>query len=150
MAKIKLKSYIKSVHGRIGNVIYYNVNGNQYARIYSIPRNPRTIKQQKNRSTFAESVKLWQKLSPEIKSFYNRLAIDKPMSGYNLFISLTMKGITAESSIQAEIKSVNNSYIPALYQIANNSVTPSILSLSDTVYIHKGGFIPQKPPGIAA
>jgi len=42
MAKVKFKAPIKSIHGRIGNVIFYNVNGYNYARSWSIPENPRT------------------------------------------------------------------------------------------------------------
>ncbi|HQO39782.1 MAG TPA: hypothetical protein PK986_04870, partial [Spirochaetota bacterium] len=52
MAKVILKSYLKSIHGRVGNLIYYNVHGNQYIRSYSVPYNPRTFKQQKNRRAF--------------------------------------------------------------------------------------------------
>ena len=96
MAKITLASYIKSIHGRIGNIIYYNVKGNQYARCWSMPRNPRTAEQQENRKTFANAVKLWQSMTPGEKDAYNIMAQGKPFSGYNLFISLYMKGLNPD------------------------------------------------------
>ncbi len=126
MAKIKLASFVQSLHGRIGNIIYYNVNGYQYARSYTIPANPRTEGQQKNRARFAHAVKLWQQLSIEKKSIYNILVKDKPFSGYNLFISMTLKGITLETVTPVESIHIAVKVIPAIYQRANTSVSTGL------------------------
>ncbi|NLV66263.1 MAG: hypothetical protein GXY14_01175 [Spirochaetes bacterium] len=96
MAKVILKSYLKSIHGRVGNLIYYNVHGNQYIRSYSVPYNPRTFKQQKNRRAFRDAVMEWQSLAPHTKDTYRTMARGKPISGYNLFISLYMKGLNPD------------------------------------------------------
>lgn len=94
MAKIKLASYIKSIHGRIGNLIYYCAYGIQYVRGYTKPRNPRTEAQQANRAALAQAVEQWHSASPSERSYYNRMAQGRRYSGYNLFISMRMKGIT--------------------------------------------------------
>ncbi|HPJ34886.1 MAG TPA: hypothetical protein PK358_08645 [Spirochaetota bacterium] len=113
MAKITLNPRILSMHGRIGNIIFYNVCGFQYARSLTIPLNPRTEAQQKNRASFAEAVKLWQQLSEKEKTRYNKKAARKPMSGYNLFISMTMKGLTALTVKSGEVRvfSILSSYL---------------------------------------
>jgi hypothetical protein len=129
MAKVALASILESVHGRIGNIIFYNVKGNQYARSYTIPYNPRTEKQQKNRIRFADAVKLWQHLSLEEKSAYNLQAADKPLSGYNLFISMTLNEITLETFTPAETIQSAVKVLPAIYQRANTSVSTGL-------YIH--------------
>jgi hypothetical protein len=95
MAKEKLSSYLKELRGRSGSYIHYNVKGRQYVRSYAVPSNPRTAVQQKNRTLFAHAVKAWQGLSPEQKNIYNRKAAGRPFTGYNLFISMAMKGISA-------------------------------------------------------
>ncbi|NLV67068.1 MAG: hypothetical protein GXY14_05260 [Spirochaetes bacterium] len=97
MAKVKLPSYIKSIHGKRGNIIYYNVRGIQYSRSWSMPENPRTPLQQQNRRNFSESVKLWQSLDPEEKKTYNDMAAPLGRKGYNLFISMQMDGPVAAS-----------------------------------------------------
>ncbi len=124
MAIIKLKPHIKSLHGRIGNVVYYHVNGYQYARSYAMPRNPRTEAQQRNRTTFAEAVRFWQQLSVPEKSWYNRRAAGMPLSGYNLFISMYLKGLN-NGRIPIQCRQINYLSIPAPCLIAANSVPAS-------------------------
>ncbi len=151
MGKVKFRSPVLSIHGRLGNVIFYNVNGHNYARTYSIPKNPRTEAQQKNRVNFAAAVKLWQGLTDAEKRKYNRMAMGKPLSGYNLFISIKMKNISPEvlkSSQRGEVKEccIYTPYIQAI-----NSV-----SVPEGLFLHKeyviiGSEPPcmllKKPPG---
>ncbi|HNX24775.1 MAG TPA: hypothetical protein PKG60_12065 [Spirochaetota bacterium] len=130
MAKPALKSYIKEIHGKWHGNIYYVVKGNQYSRSYAIPHNPKTEKQQKVRCTLAEAVKLWQELSPEEKSLFNRKAEGKVYSGYNLFISIQARGKAARiyndnlrilrrcSAVHAYIKFTNTVTVPPLSTIA--------------------------------
>ena len=91
MAKAFLNEHFKSIHGHIGGIVFYNINGIQYVRSHSIPYNPKTLSQQKNRGTFAAAVKQWQVLKPEERYVYKQMARYKPFSGYNLFISMKMK-----------------------------------------------------------
>jgi len=58
-----------------------------YERLrYYIPKNPRYIPQQANRQKMADAVAAWQALTSEQKALYNKNAIGKRFSGYNLFI----------------------------------------------------------------
>ena len=59
---------------------------------YYIPKNPRTDPQQTNRGKFAAAVAAWQSLTPEQKKAYNKKAVGKHMSGYNLYLSEFMYG----------------------------------------------------------
>ena len=65
-----------------------NVTGEvkYYREPYYIPKNPRTETQQANRQKLADGVLAWQSLTPEQKNQYNKNAIGKGMSGYNLFL----------------------------------------------------------------
>ena len=147
MAKIILNPQIKSIHGRIGNIIYYNVKGSQYARSYTIPRNPRTGPQQGNRASFAEAVIQWQKLAPGEKSYYDRLALGKPYSGYNLFISMRNRGITLSILKFINRKKQKSIFRPAAHHQAGTSVIASLLhdySLLYTVFDGQGAC---GPPG---
>jgi hypothetical protein len=129
MAKVVLASYIKSIHGRLGNVIFYNVKGNQYARAWSMPRNPRTAKQQKNRKTFAEAVKLWQSMSPGEKEAYNIMARGKPLSGYNLFISMYMKGYGIKIKFIIRAAETERAAVSAPSHLRVSSGTPPFIYL---------------------
>jgi len=53
---------------------------------YYTPTNPQTIPQQANRGIFADAVLAWQNLTATQKEVYNKRAVGKQMSGYNLFI----------------------------------------------------------------
>ena len=147
MAKIILHPSILSIHGRIGDIIFYNVCGFQYARSYTIPRNPRTEAQQKNRATFAEAVKLWQVLSKKEKSIYNRMAAEKPMNGYNLFISMTMKGVTSLSLLRGKGKGFST--VPSL--ILRITSVPVPLAPDFSLYNTSAGLrVLKKPPGFTS
>jgi hypothetical protein len=151
MAKVKFRSPIQSIHGRLGNVIFYTVYGNNYARSYSIPKNPRTEAQQKNRVNFAEAVKLWQGLSDAEKRKYNRMAAGKPLSGYNLFISMKMKKISPEILNVSHRGQVRECYIYTPYIQAVTSVSaPEGLFLNKECRFNGAGHIKtplKKPPG---
>jgi len=59
----------------------------QFHRIdYYITKNPRSIPQQANRQKYADGVLAWQNLTEPEKIAYNKSAIGKRMSGYNLFL----------------------------------------------------------------
>lgn len=91
MAVTVLNPMFMSGKGRLGKIVLYNRKGVQCARSHVIPRNPDTPAQRQNRKSFADAVKLWQELSPEEKYRYNRTALKKRISGYNLFISMYLK-----------------------------------------------------------
>lgn len=65
-----------------------NVTGTTkvYREPFYITKNPRTVPQQANRQKYADAILAWQGLTNEQKQVYNKRAIGKGMSGYNLFL----------------------------------------------------------------
>ncbi len=94
MAKVKLNPIFTRLSGRMGNIVFYQINGKLFARRYVVPCNPGTEKQRENRSLFTAAVKAWQSLPGEEKDRYNSIALRRKQSsnGYNLFISQYMTG----------------------------------------------------------
>ena len=58
---------------------------------YSYPYNPKTELQQTPRNFFAYAVANWQGMTDEQKLPYNDWVKNKPLSGYNRYISLYLK-----------------------------------------------------------
>lgn len=55
------------------------------------PTNPKTLVQMNWRYTYSWGIYLWQNLDLKTKKSYNKRALKKKMSGYNLFISEWLK-----------------------------------------------------------
>lgn len=53
---------------------------------FYVPTNPQTGPQQANRQKMTDAVAAWQALTDEQQAVYNKNAIGKEMSGYNLFL----------------------------------------------------------------
>lgn len=149
MAKITLPENIMSIHGHTGGMVFYfhSAYEIQYVRSYVIPRNPRTALQQKGRTAFGGAVRLWQQLQPGEKSFYNRMAYGKPLSGYNMFISMQKRGLTTEilklinkhlrySRFDFDSCMIRISSVPGLTIFTKNPVLPQ-----QSINLH------NKPPG---
>lgn len=66
-----------------------NITGKtkHYREPYYITKNPRYAPQQAWRQIFADAVLAWQGLTAPEKVIYNKRAIGKHMSGYNLYLS---------------------------------------------------------------
>jgi len=58
---------------------------------YFVPRDKKTAVQIELRDKFARAVATWKSFSPYDKNVWNALALKKPMSGYNMFLSFFMK-----------------------------------------------------------
>jgi len=86
MAKIELDVLFTELNGRCGDMVYYKVWGNVYARKYVIPHNPKTEAQQCHRSLFAEGMAQWKLLGEDEKQQYRRKARKLPMHAHNLFV----------------------------------------------------------------
>ncbi|MBN1533809.1 MAG: hypothetical protein JXA20_14155 [Spirochaetes bacterium] len=134
MARIALASYLKTLHGVLGDVVFYSRYGREYARPYVTPANPDTGAQRAIRGTFGDAVRAWQGLPREEKVRWNRQARWLPMSGYNLFISRYMKENIPAALESAALRgdhgahlhfSLNASVsVSAPFQPANGCCTP--------------------------
>jgi len=87
MATAIPSNLLKSIRGKVGNVVFYVNRGTQCVRTYVIPRNPDTESQRMIRRMFAEAVRSWQSMDSEQQYVYTRKARHTNMSGYNLYIS---------------------------------------------------------------
>lgn len=82
---------IKSLHGRIGNIVFYYRHGKQCVRTHVIPRNPDTEAQRAVRGLFRDAVLSWQAMPETGRYRFNKKARYLGMSGYNLYISEYIK-----------------------------------------------------------
>lgn len=87
MADVIINPVFKSIRKRIGNIVFYERGGKQFARIHVIPKNPDTAAQRKRRRTFSDSVSAWQSLTMEEKKQWRNRASLAGRRGYNVFIS---------------------------------------------------------------
>ncbi len=101
--KIKKKLTASSAYGNRGyGGFHYGAGANVYGiyRVrhrwgktvqekmeFYVPTNPQTGPQQANRQKMTDGVAAWKALTPEQQAVYNKNAIGKEMSGYNLFLS---------------------------------------------------------------
>ncbi len=147
MAKIIPAPGILSIHGRLGDAIFYNVKGNQYMRSYSIPFNPGTKLQQDGRTSFGKVSKLWKLLSAEEQSWYNLQAVGKPFTGFNLFVSMTLKGIKHEpiSADQSELTGIT--FVYDSYMLRDTSVLLRQEITHADERMQGSEIILKKPPG---
>lgn len=60
--------------------------GTNYLRRYSAPRGPPSDLQKEQRRRFAVATDAWKRLSAKEREAWNRRAVGRRMSGYNLFI----------------------------------------------------------------
>ena len=102
MAKVELASFLRTISGRMGNIVLYSSYGREYMRVYVRPKNPDTEKQKTVRKTFGDAVRSWQNISPIEQQQYNKKARRLCMSGYNLYISLFMKENLTRNSIKTD------------------------------------------------
>ena len=141
MARITHPSYIKFSGGRMGDLVFYNFNQKQYARLYTKPINPDTALQRIVRRTFADAVRSWQALSPEEQYKYNKKARRLPMTGYNLYISTYMKN-TLHSGNKKESSLFTSSESLSVYGMS--PLEPRYATVGAYIPVQYGTF----PPGL--
>lgn len=98
---------IDSISGKVGNRVYYLYGKQQCVRRYVIPRNPDTARQRMSKCNFAAAVSSWKNLSLEMKKEYDRDALPLRISGYNLYMSQFLKGISRTKMFQYHPKNRN-------------------------------------------
>lgn len=86
--------------GRLGNVIYYTVNGQLRARKKpGSVKNPRTPKQTAQRMRVKGIGALFRSLDIPLRCVWNRLAEGLPKSGYNVFMNRNIHSLNEEGQI---------------------------------------------------
>ncbi|HPS59145.1 MAG TPA: hypothetical protein PK514_13655 [Spirochaetota bacterium] len=92
MATTRLHPMFLNTKGKLKDFVFYERNGVACIRARVRPRNTDTSVRRKNRRKFADAVKQWQAFTAEEKAVYKKKAYGKRVSGYNLFLSMYMKG----------------------------------------------------------
>jgi len=111
--------------------VYYIAKGVQKRRVYVVPANPQTPRQQAKRAFFRNGMIYWGNL-PEIeKQEYIRKAkiIKAGWIGYNYFMRLWMRG----KIVMECIKSIQKGSVSAV--TGNNDITISEVDLSKSVVL---------------
>ena len=129
MAKAKLNPILTSMHGRIGNMVFYRRRNREYIRMHVIPRNPDTESQRIVRRTFADAVKSWQAMTKDERYKFNRKARNLCKSGYNVYISEYIKArISAMSKPDLKSGHSNELYSSGI-QRTITSVSPPFITV---------------------
>lgn len=97
-------SVFTGLSGKLGNYVFYMRNDRICARIYLVPANPRTARQQARRLKFAEAVRYWRGLDDTDRAAWNVRARKKRRTGYNLFIGEWMRRVEAVHSDEVRSK----------------------------------------------
>lgn len=72
--------------GKLGNKVYYYINGEKFSRAYFIPVQPGTPAQLAWWLVFRNGVTAWQSLTAVQKETWNKKAKRHHFSGFNLFM----------------------------------------------------------------
>jgi hypothetical protein len=89
--KVTLNPVFESMRGNLDGIVYYTCHGKVRARLYAVPRDPRTVSQRACRDAFAHAIRAWRELSSDEKNYWMALGRRKKISGYNAFISAYLK-----------------------------------------------------------
>jgi len=144
MAKIKLDVLFTEFNGHCGDMVYYKVWGNVYARKYVIPHNPKTEAQQCHRSLFAEGMAQWKLLSEDEKQQYRRKARRLPMHAHNLFVKQYInlnknnkqKAVPQPAVFSKPVLLLNNTMNSGQSCICSQAALYGLRTSSYSAYIH--------------
>lgn len=112
--------------GRMGNMVYYVVNGVQYSRIYVKPKNPKTTQQQVRRKKIQVCTKFLKNFWEVIKIGYpsQDIAIKKFNEAFNYHMDNAMEEFTLPDSTETSFR-----VIPEKVQLAAGLINaPEIYS----------------------
>ncbi len=111
---MKIKNILGNLYsGKLGDdLIASSWKGIEYLKKYTIPKNPKTEEQTRNRDIFKVAIGIWPRLSPRQKQFYNKIA--EGMSGYNLFVGRFIAAVNAgrEPELPIEMQWTTEGSVP--------------------------------------
>ncbi len=91
MAKVHLTATIKGIAGRIGDLIFYEWDGDTFVRPHVRQRDPKTPLQLALRDAFSRGVHAWQALPEAEKARWNRRASKRRTTDYHAYLSAYMR-----------------------------------------------------------
>jgi len=91
MAEVQLNQIFEGINSRIGDMVFYRMNGKTFVRRRPVLNNPRTPAQQTCRAVFRDAVMAWRCLDGTEREYWNNRAKSENRTGYNAFISSFMR-----------------------------------------------------------
>ncbi|HOW83705.1 MAG TPA: hypothetical protein PK573_14175 [Spirochaetota bacterium] len=147
MATATLNPVFTSISGSVGGIVLYQRYGRTIMRKYIMPPNPRTPKQQANRSRFRDAMASWRSLPDYRKESFNLQARRLHMTGHNLYISRYMtgamndtedKGPASSTPFSHREKGAGGMRVSALHSLSPSVTAPSTALIS-SLYHNKHG-----------
>ncbi len=77
--------------GKVGNRVYFEIDGVRFSRAYFIPVQPGTPPQVARWTKFRDGVTSWHSLNSGQREAWNKRAINYRMTGYNLYLSYWLR-----------------------------------------------------------
>lgn len=91
MSRVIYSPIISDIRGKAGTLVFSSWKGRSYIRKQVIPGNPNTADQQLIRAAFSRTVKCYQGLAADLKTFLDILGSDAQMSGFNIMMKSDVK-----------------------------------------------------------
>ena len=86
MAGADLNPILVGLHRKIGDLVFYTLNGETVIRRKVESKNPRTPAQMEVRESFLELVEAWYAMGSVLRTAWDARAHERRRRGYNLFI----------------------------------------------------------------
>lgn len=141
MAKLTGPLLSFGAKGAIGKTLVASKwRGVAYARQYVIPSNPKTLAQQKVRSTFALLREMWKLAPLQLQEAWDAFALGRPFTGMNKEVGENVRVLNGQPDMANYIASpgAGGGLAPLNFQAVTGSVAGSI----DCTFI-----VPAAPPG---
>ncbi|HNR89226.1 MAG TPA: hypothetical protein PKM65_12870 [Spirochaetota bacterium] len=91
MADVKLNPVFEGFRRKIGDLVFFNRNGELFVRRKGTQRNPKTSEQMEVRNAFTQLVNNWKGIGGILQRGWGNAAKGSDKTGYNLFIGANAK-----------------------------------------------------------
>lgn len=123
-------------------MVFSKWRGVPYVRQHVVPSNPRTVRQQSVRKSFALLREIFKLAPPALIAPWNAFAVGRPFTGMNKFVGENQRVLNGQTSLDNFIASPG----------AKGGLPPSLITLTSPVagHIHVVATLPDLPDGWTA
>ena len=86
MSKVEMNPVFEGFRRKMGDLVFFKLNGRTYAKRHATPINPNTPAQQSVRRSFTYVAELWKGSQGVIRKSWDRAAKSRKIRGYNAFL----------------------------------------------------------------
>jgi hypothetical protein len=87
MSKVEMNPVFEGFRRKMGDLVFFKLNGKTYAKRRSTPANPNTPAQQSVRRSFTYVAELWKGSRGVMRNSWERAAKSRKISAYNAFLA---------------------------------------------------------------